>query len=98
MVSLPAIEEVLLNKYRTPDMEEIPLAVEALGTEEMPSITLFTMLDIERDAVNQAIRDAELSPIHGIKNIVKIPAIPVLGTGKTDYRSLKAIEVKNGHP
>ncbi|NLG14584.1 MAG: AMP-binding protein [Lentisphaerae bacterium] len=98
MVSLPAVEEVLLNRYRTPDMEEIPLAVEALGTEEMPAITLFTILDIKRDEVNQTIRDAGLSPIHCVKNIVNIPAIPVLGTGKTDYRSLKAMDVKNGHP
>ncbi|MGN0877838.1 MAG: bifunctional 2-acylglycerophosphoethanolamine acyltransferase/acyl-ACP synthetase, partial [Oligosphaeraceae bacterium] len=68
-----------------------PLAVEALGTEEQPAITLFTIYpDLTREAANAALRQAGLSPIHNIRDVVRLEAIPVLGTGKTDYRTLKA--------
>ncbi len=90
MVSLPAIEEVLMQAFRKPD-GDLPLAVEALGTEEQPAITLFTIYpDLTREAANAALREARLSPIHNIRDVVRLEAIPVLGTGKTDYRTLKA--------
>jgi long-chain-fatty-acid--[acyl-carrier-protein] ligase len=90
MISLPAIEEILLDIHRTEEMP-LPLAVEAIGTEEQPNITLFTVLDLNRETVNHQLREAGLSPIHGIRNIVKVMEIPLLGTGKTNYRALKAM-------
>lgn len=92
MVSLPAIEEILMKIYRTEEMP-LPLAVEAQGTDALPEIILFTLLDLERDTVNQQIRAAGLSPIHNIKRIVKLKEIPLLGSGKTDYRSLKKMKI-----
>ena len=92
MVSLPAIEEVLQRKYKSED-ETLAIAVESVGTEEHPDITLFTTLDLDRDDVNHTIREAGFSAIHSIKQIVKLKEIPVLGTGKTDYRSLKTMSV-----
>ena len=92
MVSLPAIEEVLQRKYKSED-ETLAIAVESIGTEEHPDITLFTTLDLDRDDVNRTIREAGFSAIHSIKQIVKLKEIPVLGTGKTDYRSLKTMSV-----
>ncbi len=90
MVSLPAIEEVLTNIYRTEDVP-IPLAVEAKGTDAMPEIILFTVLDLDKNTVNQQIRDAGMSPIHYVKSIVKLEEIPLLGSGKTDYQTLKKL-------
>jgi long-chain-fatty-acid--[acyl-carrier-protein] ligase len=92
MISLPAIEEVLQRKYKSAD-ESLAIAVESVGTEEHPDITLFTTLDLDRDDVNRTIREAGFSAIHSVKQIVKLPEIPVLGTGKTDYRSLKTMSV-----
>nr|MCR5379652.1 AMP-binding protein [Lentisphaeria bacterium] len=92
MVSLPAIEEVLQRRYKSAD-ETLAIAVEAVGTEEHPDITLFTTLDLDRDDVNRTIREGGFSAIHSIKQIVKLQEIPVLGTGKTDYRSLKTMSV-----
>ncbi|MBR6060125.1 MAG: AMP-binding protein [Victivallales bacterium] len=89
MVSLPAIEEVLQKHFKATD-ESLAIAVESVGTEEQPDITLFTTLDLERDDVNHTIRESGLSPIHSIKQIVKVAEIPILGTGKTDYRTLKS--------
>ncbi len=91
MVSLPAIEEALLPAYPNPDpnAKGPALAVESLGDDDSPQITLFTVLDLEREDVNQTLRNAGFSPIQFIKAVRKVESIPLLGTGKTDYRSLK---------
>ena len=51
---------------------------------------LFTTLELTREQVNDEIRDAGLSALHNIRQIVRVEEIPVLGTGKTNYRDLKA--------
>lgn len=89
MVSLPAVEEALLNAYGRED--EAVLAVEATSDETAPELVLFTLLDLKREGVNDVLRKAGLSSLHFIKQIRQIEAIPLLGTGKTDYRALKAM-------
>nr|WP_320131678.1 AMP-binding protein [uncultured Holophaga sp.] len=89
MVSLPAIEETLLARFGSPDDEEIILAVEATPDELNPELVLFTIREITREAANTAIREAGLSPIHHLRRVQKLEHLPVLGTGKTDYRALK---------
>ena len=92
MISLPAIEEVLLATFPgDPEIKGPALAVEDTGTEEQPVLTLFTTVPLEREAVNAALKEKGFSPIQFIRTIVKMDAIPVLGTGKTDYRTLKTI-------
>jgi len=90
MVSLPAIESVLEAHYATEDDEKPVVAVEATPSEDHPEIVLFTTRDTDREAANQCIRDAGLSPIHNIRRVIRVQEIPLLGTGKTDYRALKA--------
>jgi len=93
MISLPAIEEVLLNNFPgNPEIKGPALAVEATGSEEQPLLTLFTTIPLERDAVNAVLKENGFSPIQFIRAIEVLPAIPLLGTGKTDYRSLKAMK------
>ena len=90
MISLPALEEVLLETYPNPALDHGPsLAVEALGTDDAPVITLFSTLPLERDAVNATLRAKGFSPIQSIRQIIQLPEIPCLGSGKTDYRTLK---------
>ena len=89
MVSLPAVEELLARTYAKETDDGPVLAVEATPAELNPELVLFTTLDLDRDAVNSRIREGGLSPIHNIRRIVKFEKIPVLGTGKTDYRKLK---------
>ena len=36
------------------------------------------------------LREAGLSPLHNIRRVIRLDALPLLGTGKTDYRALKA--------
>jgi len=91
MVSLPAVEEALLARFGREDDEEIILAVEATPVETNPELVLFTIRDIPREAANLAIRNVGLSPIHNIRLVKKVEHVPVLGTGKTDYRALKGL-------
>ena len=89
MISLPAIEEVLNRKYARPSDDEPVLAVDATAVELNPELVLYTVRDLDREEVNRSIRAAGLSALHNIRAVVKLDKIPLLGTGKTDYRSLK---------
>ncbi|MGA2081204.1 MAG: AMP-binding protein [Holophaga sp.] len=91
MVSLPAVEEVLLARFGLPEDEEPPLAVEALETDGRADLVLFAARPITREDANAAIREAGLSPIHNIRLVRELERIPLLGTGKTDYRALKGV-------
>ena len=95
MISLPAIEFVLAGEFeagRADDelgQEGPSLAVEAAGPEGQVEIVLFTTRPLGREAVNRAIREAGLSGLHNIRRVIEVDELPVLGTGKTDYRQLK---------
>ena len=89
MISLPAIEAVLIERLAA-DQEGGPsIAVEASSQDGRPEIVLFTTLEVDRYTANRHIRRAGLSPLHNIRRVIKLPQLPVLGTGKTDYRALR---------
>jgi hypothetical protein len=67
------------------------IAIGATPSEEHPEIVLFTTLALERELVNRALRDAGLSPLHNIRHVRRLDALPLLGTGKTDYRALERL-------
>lgn len=88
MISLPAIEAVLASHF--PSEEDKPcFAVAATPEELQPELMLFATFPVDRQEVNRFIRDSGLSPLHNIRYVIRIDEIPVLGTGKTDYRALK---------
>ena len=89
MVSLPAIEDVLQGHFGEADDGPV-IAVEAIGDPEHPDVVLFTRRPAEREEVNALIKDAGLSALHYVRQLILVESIPVLGTGKTDYRALKA--------
>ncbi len=91
MVSLPAIEEALSKRFPGDDETEPLLAVESSAEELNPDLILFSVAGIGRDAANAAIRAAGLSSLHNIRIVRQIDQIPTLGTGKTDYRALRAL-------
>jgi acyl-CoA synthetase (AMP-forming)/AMP-acid ligase II/1-acyl-sn-glycerol-3-phosphate acyltransferase/acyl carrier protein len=98
MIPLAAVEAALEDKWLTPGQAEAPsLAVESTADEEHPELVLFTTLPHDRETANRTLREAGLSPLHNIRRVVRLDAIPLLGTGKTDYRALKAMlsESKN---
>ncbi len=102
MVSLTAIEETLhqigSQQGWKIDPEAPSLAVCALEVDGKKSeIHLFTIFDTSLDAVNQVLRNSGMSNIIKIRSVKKVPFIPLLGTGKIDYRRLSS-KLTNNRP
>ncbi len=94
MVPLPAIEEALQARF--PGHQDGPsIAVISTPDDDQPELVLFTTVAIDRAAANEAIRAAGLSGLHNIRAVRHVDALPILGTGKTDYRALAEI-LKSG--
>lgn len=96
MISLPAIEAVLLEGVAAQldgmvQHDGPMLAVKAANPDSQPELVLFSAVDVTRQQVNEVIRGAGLSPLHNIRKVIAIDSIPVLGTGKTDYRQLREL-------
>jgi long-chain-fatty-acid--[acyl-carrier-protein] ligase len=89
MISLPAIEEVLGRSFLRGDEDKPVLAVESTPHDLNPELVLFTTLDLSREAANRALKEAGLSALHNLRRVVRVDAIPLLGTGKADYRALR---------
>lgn len=90
MISLPAIESVLLDTLGSTEDEGPILAVVATA-DEHPELVLFTIKDIDRERANALLRAAGLAPLYNLRRVERVEAIPTLGTGKTDYRTLQSM-------
>jgi long-chain-fatty-acid--[acyl-carrier-protein] ligase len=97
MISLPALEEPFARMY--PATEEGPrVAVEGVETEDGRRIVLFTTEDITlRDANMKLIKEG-FRGVMRLDEARKVDAIPVLGTGKTDYKVLRSWLTEGGKP
>jgi long-chain-fatty-acid--[acyl-carrier-protein] ligase len=89
MISLPAIEAVLLPHFASEKDDGPPLAVDTLGPADSPEIVVFAVRPTTREHVNALVKDAGLSALYNARQVIHVERIPVLGTGKTDYRGLK---------
>lgn len=89
MISLPAIESVLVDAFSPEDAEGPTIAVESAPDTDPPELTAFTTLDISREQCNQAIKEAGLSGLHNIRRLERLEELPQLGTGKIDYKKLR---------
>lgn len=87
MISLPFLETILLEAYG--NREIVTLAVEARELEGSVKIVLFSIKTLELEAVHELLRSQGVSNLVKIHEIKKLENIPILGTGKVDYRSLK---------
>jgi len=90
MVSLPAIESVLEQHFGGRDNDGPVLAVVATPTEENPDIVLYCTSDITRESANRVLREAGLSGLHNLRQVIRIDSLPLLGTGKIDHQALTA--------
>lgn len=89
MISLPAIEALLGDHFADRCSDGPCLAVESAGDGAHPELVLFTTFDVELDEINRAIRIGGLSSLHWISKVVRIDELPLLGTGKIDYKALQ---------
>jgi long-chain-fatty-acid--[acyl-carrier-protein] ligase len=89
MISLPALEEPFAQKF--PSTEEGPrVAVEGIETPEGRRIVLFTTEPLSFPAASALLRDHGFHGVMRIDEVRQVERIPVLGTGKTDYKVLRA--------
>jgi long-chain-fatty-acid--[acyl-carrier-protein] ligase len=96
MISLPALEEPLAAKY-PPGDKGPQVAVEGIETPTGRKIVLFTTADIALADANALLTAAGFRGIMRLDEVRKIETIPVLGTGKTDYKILRA-QIAEGQP
>ncbi|MCS7303937.1 MAG: AMP-binding protein [Thermoguttaceae bacterium] len=90
MISLPALEEPLANRY--PPTEQGPqVAVEGIETPNGPHIALFTSRPISLQEANAILAEAGFRGVMRIHQVIRLEKLPVLGTGKTDYKLLRAM-------
>jgi long-chain-fatty-acid--[acyl-carrier-protein] ligase len=89
MISLGGLEEVLSEKY--PLKEEGPLfAVSAKEREgDRPRLILFTTLPLSLDEANHVLKSSGVSNLARFALVYKLPQIPLLGTGKVNYKKLE---------
>jgi len=89
MISLPAIEEPLAGAW--PPGEKGPqVAVEGIETPSGRRIVLFTTADIKLADANALLTQAGFRGIMRLDEVRRVDALPLLGTGKIDYKILRA--------
>ena len=88
MISLPALEAPFQRRY--PADENGPrVAVEGIETPDGRQVVLFTTFELSlREAAEMLLADG-LRGVMRLDEVRRLDAIPVLGTGKTDYVSLR---------
>jgi long-chain-fatty-acid--[acyl-carrier-protein] ligase len=89
MISLPALEEPFAKQY--PPTEEGPrVAVEGVETAEGRRIVLFTTEPLNVRDANAHLFQEGFRGVMRLDEVRQVDKIPVLGTGKTDYKVLRA--------
>lgn len=93
MISLGAIEETVSQKLIEQKRISTDIPSLALCANEKvlgkAQLILFATIDLTREEVNELLREAGFSRLVKISSIEKIDQIPLLGTGKTNYRALQ---------
>lgn len=100
MVSLASIEDALLqmaHKKGWPTNQEGPTL--AVCAKEIPGekakIFLFSRFSINVDDVNSALKEAGFSNLVKVSSVTKLEEIPIMGTGKVNYRLLESDYLAN---
>lgn len=96
MVSLPAMEEILLRKATEMGWDPEPrVAIVSQELEgERPQLHLFTNFGVDLEVANGAVKEAGLSNLARLSRCHRIDPFPSLGTGKCDYRTLQELAAK----
>lgn len=89
MISLPALEEPFARKF--PPTDTGPrVAVEGVETPSGRRIVLFTTESISLRDANALLQSEGMRGVMRLDDVQQVDAIPTLGTGKTDYKVLRA--------
>jgi len=95
MVSLGAIEDVILQTARKNSwiaLTDVPtfavIAKEVPG--DRPKIYLFSVFNPPLDDLNRSLRASGMSNLVRINSVIQVNEIPIMGTGKVNYRQLES--------
>lgn len=92
MISLPALEEPFQKRY-PPDEDGPRVAVEGIETPDGRHVVLFTTFDLPLRAAAEILVADGLRGVMRLDEVRRLDRIPVLGTGKTDYTTLRRLVV-----
>ncbi|HEY7156501.1 MAG TPA: AMP-binding protein [Gemmataceae bacterium] len=96
MISLPALEEPFVRLY-PPTQDGPRVAVEGVETESGRRIVLFTTEPMNLRDANARLLEGGFRGVMRLDEVRQVECIPVLGTGKTDYKALRAMIQKSHH-
>ena len=89
MISLPALEEPFAKMY-PPTQDGPRVAVEGIETEGGRRIVLFTTEPLTLRDANAKLLEEGFRGVMRFDEVRSVDKIPLLGTGKTDYKVLRA--------
>jgi long-chain-fatty-acid--[acyl-carrier-protein] ligase len=87
MVSMPLMEKLLLEKFG--ESERVVLAIEGEERDGVVKIVAFVVKGFAVQDLNKHLQACGLSALYKLSDLIEVPEIPLLGTGKTDYKQLK---------
>jgi long-chain-fatty-acid--[acyl-carrier-protein] ligase len=90
MISLPALEEPFARLY-PPTVYGPRVAVEGIETPGCRRIVLFTTENIGLQVANALLEKEGFHGVLRLDEVLKLDSLPVLGTGKADYKILRAM-------
>ena len=90
MISLPALEEPFA-KLHPPTDAGPRVAVEGIETADGRRVVLFTTEEIALKDANAVLTGEGFRGVMRLDDVRRVEAIPVLGTGKTDYKVLRKL-------
>ena len=95
MISLGSVEETLVKEFLSKgkisaDIPSFALVANEKG-EGQPQLILFSTIAVSREEVNQLLHDVGFSRLVKIAQVKRVEEIPLMGTGKTDYRRLESL-------
>lgn len=96
MISLESIENALLQiaeqKGWTNSKDDGPILAVSAKEEEggKTKLYLFSRFDTNEEEINKALKEAGFSNLVRIASVQKLSEIPIMGTGKINYRQLES--------
>jgi long-chain-fatty-acid--[acyl-carrier-protein] ligase len=94
MISLAAIESALNTALLETGRISLDVASLAVCGDERiegkPQFVLFSTVPIDKEEANEMLKNHGLSRLIKISSVRRIEEIPLMGTGKTDYRALQS--------
>ncbi|SGA31758.1 long chain fatty acid--ACP ligase [Chlamydia abortus] len=97
MISLQALENLLIEGFGLPDeRDDISLIVCGIPGEKV-KLCLFTTFPTHLNEVNDILKNLKTSSIMKISYQHQLESIPMLGSGKPDYRALNSLALSLFH-